>query len=134
MANILIVDDDPDVIDTIELILLGVGHNINKAQSGLSALDILDTDQPLDLMITDVVMPGLNGFNLALMARLKRPRMKILYLSAWHESRDLLPVEGRLGRMLTKPIPARDLIRVVEFALGEGAEEKTVPADERDCL
>jgi CheY-like chemotaxis protein len=118
MSNLLIVDDDQDVLDIIERFLKPTGHAIITANSGLPALDILDSSQPLDLMITDVIMPGLNGFSLARMAKSRRPSLKILYLSGSGEHGQVSRDPGYLlGKLLRKPISARDLSREVEDAL-----------------
>jgi CheY-like chemotaxis protein len=118
MSNLLVVDDDQDVLDTIKTFLEPSGHAITTANCGLPALDILDSNQELDLMITDVVMPGLIGFSLARMARTRRPWLKILYLSGGGENAQVCREQGSLlGKLLNKPISALDLRREVEDAL-----------------
>jgi CheY-like chemotaxis protein len=118
MSNLMIVDDDLDVLEKFKVILWAKGHVVVTANSGVLALDILDSNQPLDLMITDVTMPGLNGLNLARMARTRRPRLKILYLSSGDDDAQVARDQGdRLGKMLTKPIQSQELAREVEGAL-----------------
>ena len=118
MSALLIVDDDQDILDIFEAFLTAEGHSVTTANCGLPALDILDSDQRLDLMITDVIMPGLNGFCLARMAKTRRPSLKILYLSGDCENAQVSRDQGvRLGKLLNKPILARDLTREVEDAL-----------------
>ena len=81
-------------------------------------LDILDGEIPVSLMVTDIVMPGLNGFNLARMARMRRSGMKILYLTGFHEQADAMRDTGqRLGKLLLKPFKAADLRKEVDAAL-----------------
>ena len=83
-----------------------------------SALEILDSDRRLDLMITDVMMPGLNGFNLARLARSRRPSLKILYLSGGCGTARIESNQGvPLGKLPSKPILAKDLRREVDEAL-----------------
>jgi CheY-like chemotaxis protein len=118
MCNLILVDDDQGVLDLLKVFLRAGGHSVITANSGVPALDILDSDQPLDLMLTDVTMPGLNGFNLARMARIRRPGLKILYLSGGDENAQIARDQGdRLGKMLTKPIQSQELAREVEAAL-----------------
>jgi CheY-like chemotaxis protein len=118
MSHLMIVDDDEDVLGLHEIFLKADGHTVVTANSGLPALDILDSDQRVDLMITDVMMPGLNGFNLARMARSRRPLLKILYLSGSLEDAQVARDGGlRLGKLLNKPILAQDLRREVHEAL-----------------
>jgi CheY-like chemotaxis protein len=118
MSHLMLVDDDEDILAIYKIFLRAGGHTVVTANAGLPALDILDSDQRLDLMITDVMMPGLNGFNLALMARMRRPALKILYLSGGCDSADVAGDRGaRLGKLLSKPILANDLCREVDEAL-----------------
>ena len=118
MATILLVDDDADVLETLVAIVKSGGHRTVKAESGTAALDILDGDTPFDLMVTDIIMPGLNGFNLARMARMRRNDMKILYLTGFHEQVDTMRDTGeRLGKLLVKPISPADLRKEVDAAL-----------------
>src|SRR5690348_11489519 len=119
MAAVLLVDDDAEVLKTLATILERVGHSVATAANGMKALDILDEGKPLDLLITDVMMPGLNGFNLSRMARSRRPSMKVLYLTGYHEQALAMRDQGeRLGKLLTKPIFPDDLRREVAEALG----------------
>jgi CheY-like chemotaxis protein len=118
LAALLIVDDDPDVLDALCAVLSAVGFTVERATGGLAALDILDQQKPIDLLLTDVVMPGLHGFNLARMARLRRANLRVLYISGFTDLETILQDEGpRLGKLLTKPIAPSDLFREVTNAL-----------------
>jgi CheY-like chemotaxis protein len=122
MAAVLVVDDDPDVLATVAKIIEQSGHKVATAASGLAALAVLDEDKPIDLLLTDVIMPGLNGFNLARMAHLRRPSLKVLYLTGFHEAATAMrDVGDRLGKLLTKPIQPADLRREVADALTKAA-------------
>ena len=61
---VLVVDDDPAVRSTAD-ILTGLGYNVLQAANGDAALEILNTRNPIDLLLTDVVMTGMNGPDLA---------------------------------------------------------------------
>jgi DNA-binding response OmpR family regulator len=118
VAHIIVVDDDQDIRDWVGSVLREAGHDVVSAPDGIAALDILDGGGPLDLLLTDVIMPGLNGFNLARMARVRRPRLRILYLSGWSESEHVTRDVGvRHGKMLAKPIRAAELTHEVCAAL-----------------
>src|SRR5713226_4675799 len=120
MADILIVDDEPDILGLFTVILVGAGHAVVTANGGIPALGVLDSGQPLDLMVTDIVMPGLNGYNLAQMATLRRPEIKILYMSGYDEVANIMCALGdRLGKPLSKPIRPPEIIREVSSALTE---------------
>jgi len=87
-AVILFVDDDPLIaMSTIEM-LEDLGHHVIGANSGLHALDILRSEQPIDLMMTDHVMPGMTGVELAAATREVRPLLPILLATGYAELPD----------------------------------------------
>ncbi len=121
MASLLVVDDDVVALDAFCTVLAEAGHAVERASSGIAALDIIDRKEHLDLLLTDVVMPGLHGFNLARMAVLRRPALKVLYFSGCSE----MPLTGqdegqKFGKLLHKPIEPDELKRAVGEALAHG--------------
>ena len=122
MANVLVVDDDIEVLDTIATMVMRGGHTVITACDGRKALDVVFSCSPIDLMVTDVVMPALNGFNLVLVARLRRPALRILFLTGFADQalrlRDPL---DRIGKLLIKPIMPADLCNEVDVALAGDA-------------
>src|SRR4051794_1099460 len=114
MASILVVDDDLDVLDTVTTIIRGAGHRVAAASCGDDALDLLDSDFPLDLLVTDIVMPGINGVNLAQLVRSRRPTIRILYISGYSDTPEVRRSGSQmLGKLLKKPLLPRDLRREV---------------------
>src|SRR5207302_9771719 len=81
MANVLVVDDDVEVLDTLAMMIIAGGHTVAKAASGFEALKSLDGDTPIDLMMTDILMPGVNGIALGRMAGERRPQLRVRYLT-----------------------------------------------------
>lgn len=124
MASVLVVDDNTEVLDVVCAVLTSAGHAVERADGGFSALDILDQGKPLDLLLTDVVMPGLHGFNLARMAVLRRPEIKVLYYTGYSDSSIIAQDEGkRYGKMLHKPLRPDALKREVDEALASSPRE-----------
>jgi CheY-like chemotaxis protein len=118
MTTILVVDDDPDVLEFHAAILRAAGHDVIEAVNGVSALDILDEDRQIDLLLTDAVMPGLNGFNLARMAKSRRQAIKVLYLTAHRDQATAMRDTGsQFGKLLTKPIEPAELRKEINLAL-----------------
>ena len=74
-AVILFVDDDPLIALSTTEMLEDLGHHVIGASSGLHALDIIRSGQPIDLMMTDHVMPGMTGIELAAASRELRPSL-----------------------------------------------------------
>ncbi len=84
-AVILFVDDDPLIAMSTTEMLEDLGHRVIGANSGLHALDILRSEQPIDLMMTDHVMPGMTGVELAAASRELRPSLPILLATGYAE-------------------------------------------------
>lgn len=82
--NILLVEDEPGVRSLAEHILRGRGYNVTTAAEGKAALSLLpQLATPPDLLITDVIMPGMNGRDLAVHLQAAQPGLKVLYLSGY---------------------------------------------------
>nr|WP_320109698.1 ATP-binding protein [Rhodopseudomonas sp. P2A-2r] len=84
-AVILFVDDDPLIAMSTTEMLEDLGHRVIGVNSGRHALDILRSEQPLDLMMTDHVMPGMTGIELAAASREVRPSLPILLATGYAE-------------------------------------------------
>jgi CheY-like chemotaxis protein/two-component sensor histidine kinase len=84
-AVILFVDDDPLIAMSTTEMLEDLGHRVIGANSGQRALDILKSDQPLDLMVTDHMMPGMTGLELAAASREVRPSLPVLLATGYAE-------------------------------------------------
>jgi CheY-like chemotaxis protein len=108
---LLVEDTDADRYATKKA-LSDAGYEVLAATSYMRALELLCGDSPIDLLVTDIVMPsGVNGFALARMARVRRPELKILYLTGYE-----LPMEEALGKVLRKPIDDLQLVSEVNQA------------------
>ncbi|MBR0797729.1 response regulator [Bradyrhizobium jicamae] len=118
-AVILFVDDDPLIaMSTIEM-LEDLGHRVIGASSALHALDILRSDQPIDLMMTDHMMPGMSGIELAAASRQIRPALPVLLATGYAELPDGIQVD--LPR-LAKPYHQDQLRERLDQILGQGVE------------
>jgi CheY-like chemotaxis protein len=108
-ATVLVVDDDPDVLEALVRVLMRDGHNILTADSGVAALRAMKDCESLDLLLTDVMMPDLDGLDLAEMAKKRRPSLKILYLTGYAERLATDASRPSHGKVLQKPIVPDDL-------------------------
>jgi nitrogen-specific signal transduction histidine kinase len=82
--TVLVVEDDPDVLDIAVATLTDLGYRILVAYDGVEAMAILERDEPIDLLFTDIVMPyGISGIQLARQARKLRQDIKILLTSGY---------------------------------------------------
>lgn len=107
VAKILVVDDDPDVREYAVAVLEEEGFQVVSAADGDAALRLIERDAGIHLLFTDVVMPGLNGFETARLARQARPDLQVLFASGY--ASDLTPA----GRLLKKPYRPRQLLQEV---------------------
>ena len=84
--TVLVVEDDPIVRDMTSDILADHGYGVLVASGGEEALRLAESsDPPIDLLLTDVVMPGMNGLELARILRQKRPDLKAIFMSGYSE-------------------------------------------------
>jgi CheY-like chemotaxis protein len=82
-VTVLVVDDDDDVRDLAVAVLEASGYRVLAAADGEAALRTLAADQAVDVLFTDVVMPGLDGFALARLALVLRPELRVVYASGY---------------------------------------------------
>lgn len=85
--SILVVEDDPTLLNLIVDILQPLGYRILQAANGTEAIEICETfEEKIDLLLTDVIMPGMNGRMLADKLTSKRPKMKVIYMSGYTDN------------------------------------------------
>jgi len=108
----LVVDDDPLVLDVVARILADPGYSVVTARDGYEAIRIL-AERHIDLLITDVKMPGLDGTQLGVQAKLMRPRLHIVYITGFADAAR----GAQHGKVLEKPVRAAELIRTVQQEL-----------------
>lgn len=117
--RILVVDDNAQILDAIGAQLTSLGYRVVAAPDAAAALDILTGPGDVDLLLTDVVMPGgMNGSQLAVEARRLRPGIKVLFTSGYFEValvRDGTIDEGT--QVLAKPYRKHQLAQSVSEAL-----------------
>ena len=118
--TVLVVEDDPDVRAYTVGLVGELGYAVLEAADGAAALGLID--RPIDLLLTDVVMPVMSGPALAEAARARRPDLRILFTSGY--TRDALVHDGRLDEgvdLLLKPFTLDTLARRLQAALASAA-------------
>ena len=122
-GTILIVEDDTLVHNYVVTQLRGLGYRTLSASNAGEALAIVDSSESIDLLFTDLVMPGpINGRRLAIEARNRRPSLKVLYTSGYAESARV--DDGRLDAdalLLAKPYRRIELAKMIRAALAPDA-------------
>jgi CheY-like chemotaxis protein len=124
-GTVLVVEDDERVRQLTVTRLKIIGYQVLEASDGAKALDILARGDPVDLVFTDLIMPGgLSGWDVVTRAREMRPGIRVLLTSGYAEELvhgDNLQRE-RL-RVLRKPYRQADLVVALQDALGGGARQ-----------
>jgi CheY-like chemotaxis protein len=117
-STILVVDDDEDVLLIASTYLRDQGYTILEATNGVQGLTILRDTKDIDLLFTDIAMPGgMDGFDLAHRAKQLRPDLRVLYTSGY--VKDLPQAEKGMsyGKLLPKPWRLNSLDEAVKRAL-----------------
>jgi len=114
--RIFVVDDERRIADTLALILRNSGHEARAFYDAESALHQFDFLRP-ELLISDVVMPGMNGVQLAILVREYYPECRILLFSGQASTANILKMAGNRGQtfeLLEKPIQPTELLARIE--------------------
>jgi CheY-like chemotaxis protein len=121
MKRILVVDDDPHIRFIIETILTGEGYEVGTADSGDEALRA-SSKRPYDLVLTDLILPGIDGIETILRLRAMQPELRTIAMSGgWNGGvHTCQPLAGKLGvcRTLAKPFDRMTLLNAIELEVG----------------
>ena len=123
--TILLVEDDAAVRIVAVNILESLGYRVWQAEDGRTAVDILKSSKPVDLLFTDLIMPnGMNGQDLLREARLHRPDLKVLFTSGYSAS--FIAARGQADEtvpLLGKPYRKQKLAEAIRTVLDGGEFE-----------
>jgi DNA-binding response OmpR family regulator len=125
VKRIFVVDDEPDVVELLQTILQSAGFEVEVATDGRSALARV-LAKPADLLVLDLMMPGLDGFELLKLLRLDRraAEMPVLIVSARTGQQDQIEsLQLGANAYLCKPFSPRDLVRQVRALLDLDEED-----------
>ncbi|MGH6658437.1 MAG: response regulator, partial [Sphingomicrobium sp.] len=117
-GNVLLVEDEPTVRSVAERALSRHGYTVVTADNGEDALDILARGDDFVLLISDVVMPGMDGPTMVAEARLSRPDLKILFMSGYAEEQLRNSIDIENVNFLPKPFSVTDLAEAARRAIG----------------
>jgi len=121
--SILVVEDDALVREYVVAQLKSLGYRVTSAANAVEALSALEKDATIDILFTDVIMPGpMNGRQLADEAVRRMPSLKVVYTSGYTEN--AIVHQGRLDAgvvLLSKPYRKSDMARTIRLAVGRAA-------------
>lgn len=118
MARILLADDDPTTLDLVARALGADGHDVVRCQDGHEALQHVLSGAPIDLLLTDVEMPSLDGIELAKRVAGAAPRIRILLMSGFSSGADQADARGvAVAGFISKPLSLDQIRAAVRSAL-----------------
>lgn len=118
-TTVLLVDDDPGVRFALTEVLADRGYRVITAGSGAQALNLLDG---VDVVVTDLSMPGMDGLELVAQIRARTPRLPVILLTA-HGSENMVRIASSRGACgcLSKPFDIDEIARLIEQVLARRA-------------
>ncbi|PKQ04402.1 MAG: response regulator [Alphaproteobacteria bacterium HGW-Alphaproteobacteria-11] len=122
MARILVVEDEPDVRTFVMRALKGAGHDVDVAGDGSVALEALSqargAGRPHELLLTDILMPVMDGVSLALAAARDAPALRIMLMTGYSDQRERAHgLEAIIHDILLKPFTLDELVMRVASVL-----------------
>jgi PAS domain S-box-containing protein len=120
--RVLLVEDDASVGEMVEAMLTDLGHDVLRAEAAAPAIEILGRGGRIDLMLTDLIMPGgMNGVELAHAAVALRPGLPVI-LTSGYTGETLGAATEAPWPLLTKPYPAEALAAIIDAVMGKATE------------
>ena len=117
-GTVLLVEDEPMVRSVAERALTRHGYTVITADNGEDALEMLGRGEQIDLLISDVVMPGMDGPTMVREARKSRPDLKILFMSGYAEEQLRKSIDIENVNFLPKPFSVTELAEAARRAVG----------------
>lgn len=133
--RLLVVDDEPPVLKLVSRILATENYDVASADSGEAAASMVQDPQfgGIDLLVTDLMMPGMNGRQLASLVRERNPSARVLYITGFADT--LFKGLQELGEgesFIEKPFGAEGLLEATRLAMFGHISEAEIAADKRD--
>lgn len=122
-ATVLIVDDEPLLANTLAIIFQRAGYDATAVYSGEEALSFVAAHRP-SVIVSDVIMPGLDGVSMAKMIRKTHPDCPVLLFSGNADTYDLVEAakkEGHAFDVLAKPVPPPQMLAKIASLLNQEA-------------
>jgi len=125
MQTILLVDDEPDILKTLEDLLGKSGYAIVSKLDAESALSVIREGTQIDLVITDLRMPGMSGSELTTILKKMLPSVPIIMLTGYGSVETYLKsMSSGVFEYVNKPVQVRELRRIVKTALAWSKAKK----------
>lgn len=127
--RILIVDDDPDIREVLSILLRSEGYDAVQAENGGAAVEKVYADPAIDLVILDIMMPGVNGVEACAMIR-RKSKIPVIFLTAKSQDQDKIDAYTEGGDdYLVKPFSRTELLMKVKALLRRYNEYRVRPVE-----
>ena len=125
MKKIMVVDNEPDIVDLTRTVLELGGYNVVTANSGEECLRKLEKEK-VDLVLLDIMMPGMSGWDVFNRISKKSPEIKVAFMSILEisDKRKQVLLEEGLADYIMKPFDKDSLLNRVDKILSEAEKEK----------
>lgn len=131
MAHILITEDDISVREFVSRVLSMHGHTVVEAEDGLMAVDILANEE-FDLVLSDIVMPAMDGISLALKIKADFPELPIILMTGYaDEHRRAHNLSALIDGLMLKPFNMEQLLAKINNALEQARARKAAYASKK---
>lgn len=115
--EILVIDDEQMILDMLDQILSAAGYEVRTALGGKEALEIF-ADHPVNLVLTDIKMPGIDGYDLLREIKEKDPDTRIVLMSGYSNDLSIREaIELGADEFVVKPFKGREILQVLESAM-----------------
>jgi CheY-like chemotaxis protein len=121
-ASILLVDDDNDVREVTAMMLRDLGYHVHEAGSGGAALELLESDTGIDLLLVDYAMPGMSGADVVRRVRSLRPLLPTVFITGYADHGSVAEIGE--DHIIGKPFQLDELARKVGAALAQAGSEQ----------
>ena len=123
MKKIMVVDNEPDIVDLTRTVLELGGYNVVAAHSGEECLRLLEKEK-VDLVLLDIMMPGMSGWDVFNRINNKSPKIKVAFMSVLEisDKRKQVLIEEGLADYIMKPFDKDTLLNRVDKILEEEEE------------
>lgn len=126
MKRVLIVDDEPDVLEVLKETLRSAGYDVVTRPDAESALEVVKSGERVDLLLTDNVLPGMKGTELVDALRTLAPSLPVIMLTAYGSVGSYIDTMTKgVFEYVTKPVQAGELRKIVRAGLAWEENRKT---------
>lgn len=115
--HILLVEDEALLRELVMELLLDAGYRVSEAGDGTTGLEVLQSDQPIDVLLSDIKLPDIDGYRVAEAGRALRPGLKVILMTGYAPSPLPQTLQSVVYRVLQKPFSLETLPDMVDAAL-----------------